>query len=231
MIQQEILAKLKNAVEEMDPDLAENAAREALAAGIDPVAAINGGLAQGMLTVSNRFDQGEAFVPQMLVAAEAFEAATAILTANLVQGSKKQSDQGKVLIHTVKGDVHDIGKNIVKAFLKANAFEVFDLGRDVPVEEVVEKALEYEVDIIAGSALMTTTLGAQKEIVDMLVKKGIRDRFILLFGGAPVTKRWIEQIGADGYAESPADTVRLAKTLITAKKATSQIPGKDIIIK
>ncbi len=195
MSQQDILEKLKKSVEEMEPELAEEAAKEAVAAQIDPVVAINEGLAKGMQTISDLFDEGEAFVPQLLVAAEAFETAVAILTSSMSAEEKKKVSQGKVLIHTVQGDIHDIGKNIVKTMLSASGFEVYDLGRDVPVEEVVKKAKEYQVDIIAGSALMTTTMPAQRDIVKLLVEEGIRDQFIVMFGGAPVSREWVEKIG------------------------------------
>ncbi|HWQ72119.1 MAG TPA: corrinoid protein [Desulfitobacteriaceae bacterium] len=218
MSQQDILEKLKKSVEEMEPELAEEAAKEAVAAQIDPVVAINEGLAKGMQTISDLFDEGEAFVPQLLVAAEAFETAVAILTSSMSAEEKKKVSQGKVLIHTVQGDIHDIGKNIVKTMLSASGFEVYDLGRDVPVEEVVKKAKEYQVDIIAGSALMTTTMPAQRDIVKLLVEEGIRDQFIVMFGGAPVSREWVEKIGADGYAETASDAVTVAKAAIAKKK-------------
>lgn len=221
MNQQAILNKLSRAVMEMEPELAEKAAYEAIASGISPAVAIDQGLARGMRIISDKFDHGEAFVPQMLVAAEAFEAANAILTSNLVQEQNKPRSLGKVLVHTVQGDVHDIGKNIVKAFLVAAGFSVIDLGRDVPVEEVVDQAIKNKVDIIVGSALMTTTMLAQKKIIDALVKKGVRDRFIVMFGGASVTKQWVEKIGADGYSDSAMGAVRLAKRLIQQKKKGS----------
>ena len=143
MTREEILAKLKESIVEMDEDLAEEAAHEALEAGLDPLIAITDGLSEGMLVVSDLFDIGEAFVPQLMVAAEAFEKAVEVLTSNLTDDEKQASKVGKVLIHTVQGDVHDIGKNIVKTMFEANNFQVFDLGRDVQVELVVEKAKEY----------------------------------------------------------------------------------------
>ncbi|MCE5284632.1 MAG: corrinoid protein [Pelosinus sp.] len=214
MSQSEILAKLKEAVEEMDTDMAEAAATEAIAAGINPMVAINDGLAAGMQTMSDLFDEGEAFVPQLVVAAEAFESAVAILAAGMSDDEKAKASKGKVLLHTVHGDIHDIGKNIVKTMLSASGFEVIDMGRDVPVEEVVAKAKELKVDIIAGAALMTTTMPAQRDIITLLKEEGIRDNFKCLFGGAPVSKEWVEKIGGDAFAETASEAVEKAKMLV-----------------
>ncbi|WP_133968751.1 corrinoid protein [Eubacterium limosum] len=219
MTREEVMAKLKESVVEMDADLAEEAAKAALEAGVEPLEAISEGLSAGMQVMSDMFDEGEAFVPQLLVAAEAFETAVNILTGDLSDEEKAASKSGKVLIHTVQGDVHDIGKNIVKTMFEANNFQVYDLGRDVAVEEVVEKAKEYAVDIIAGSALMTTTMPAQKDILRLLEEEGIRDEYIVMYGGAPVFPEWCTDIGADGYADTAAGAVEVAKDLI-AKKAS-----------
>lgn len=219
MTREEVMAKLKESVVEMDADLAEEAAKAALEVGVEPLEAISEGLSAGMQVMSDMFDEGEAFVPQLLVAAEAFETAVNILTGGLSEEEKAASKSGKVLIHTVQGDVHDIGKNIVKTMFEANNFQVYDLGRDVAVEEVVEKAKEYDVDIIAGSALMTTTMPAQKDILRLLEEEGIRDDYIVMYGGAPVFPEWCTDIGADGYADTAAGAVDVAKDLL-AKKAS-----------
>jgi methyltransferase cognate corrinoid proteins, Methanosarcina family len=221
MSEQEILAKLQAAVEEMEPEMAQEAAKAALEIGMDPIYAITEGLAKGMKTMSDLFDEGEAFVPQLLVSAEAFESAVAVLTADMSEEMRNKVSQGKVLIHTVSGDIHDIGKNIVKTMMSANGFEVIDLGRDVPVEEVVAKARELKVDIICGSALMTTTMPSQRDIVSLLIEDGVRDQFICMFGGAPVTKEWVEKIGADGYSESATEAVEVAKALMAKKKGVA----------
>lgn len=209
----DILAKLKRAVEEQDVSLAEEAAHEALVSGIDPFVAINEGLAPAMKTISDLFDEGEIFVPQILYAAEAFQNAMAILVKNMSQEEIARSKIGKVIVHTVQGDIHDIGKNIVKTLLAANGFEVIDLGRDVPVDEVVKKAKELNVDMVTGSALMTTTMPAQRDIVKGLEEIGIRDKVKCMFGGAPVSKEWVDKIGGDGYADNAAEAVVVAKEL------------------
>jgi len=212
--QDEILAKLKKSIAETDTDLAAEAAREAVAAGMEPMVAVNEGLSQGMKIIGDLFDEGEMFVPQLLIAAEAFETAMGILFANMSDEEKSKASQGKILIHTVQGDIHDIGKNIVKTMLSAAGFEVFDLGRDVPVEEVVQKAKEFKVDIIAGSALMTTTMPSQRDIIAVLKEEGIREQFKCMFGGAPVSLEWIAKIGADAYSETASGAVEQAKALM-----------------
>lgn len=214
MSQDEILAKLKKSIAETDTDLAAEAAKEAVAAGMEAMVAVNEGLSQGMKIIGDLFDEGEMFVPQLLIAAEAFETAMEILFANMSDEEKSKASQGKVLIHTVQGDIHDIGKNIVKTMLSAAGFEVFDLGRDVPVEEVVQKAKEFKVDIIAGSALMTTTMPSQRDIIAVLKEEGIRDQFKCMFGGAPVSPEWIAKIGADAYSETASGAVEQAKALM-----------------
>ncbi len=215
MSHEEILKKLKSAIEEMDSDLAESAAREAVEAGMNPLVAISDGLSMGMQTMSDLFDEGEMFVPQLVVAAQAFEAAVAILKQAIPEEDMDMAVRGKVLIHTVHGDIHDIGKNIVKTMLSASGFEVFDMGRDVPVEDVVSKAKELHVDIIAGAALMTTTMPAQRDIIAILKEEGIRDQFKCMFGGAPVSPEWVEKIGGDAYAETASEAVAKAKVLMT----------------
>ncbi len=214
-----ILQKLKRAVEEMESSLAETAANEAVAAGTDPVVAINDGLAKGMKTVSDLFDEGEAFVPQLLVAADAFETGAGILTKSMSQEGRDQLTQGRVLICTVQGDIHDIGKNIVKTMLIASGFEVVDLGRDVSTEEVIEKAKEYHVDIIIAAALMRTTMASQRDIVKALEEEGTRHCFKCMFGGSPVSAEWVKTIGGDAYAETASQAVEQAKILMAEIQA------------
>jgi trimethylamine corrinoid protein len=209
-----ILNKLKEAIEQLDKGLAEEAATEAVAAGINVMEAIQNGLGRGMNTISELFDEGEMFVPQILVAAEAFETAVGILTANMNEDEKNKTKLGKVIVHTVQGDIHDVGKNIVKTMLSASGFEVIDLGRDVPVDVVVQKAIEHQVDIITGSALMTTTMPAQRDILKTLEEEGYRGKVKCMFGGAPVSQEWVDKIGADAYGENAAEAIAKAKELI-----------------
>lgn len=221
-----IIMKLKKSVEEMEIMLVEKAAKEAVAAGTDPVLAINEGLAKGMKTVSDLFDEGEAFVPHLLVAAEAFESGVAILTESMTQEDRLQASQGRILIFTVQGDIHDIGKNIVKTMLQANGFKVIDLGRDVAIDEAIDKAKEYNVDIIVAAALMRTTMPAQRELIQALHEAGIRNRFKCLFGGSPVSAEWVRQIGGDAYAETAADAVVKARMLMAEVRAHDSATDK-----
>ncbi len=219
MSKEEIFEKLKTAVTEMDSDIAEEAAKEALEAGLDPIECISEGLSAGMQIMSDLFDEGEAFVPELLMASEAFETATAILTGSLSEEEKNNVKEGVVVIHTVQGDIHDIGKNIVKTMFSANNFEVHDLGRDVPVEDVIKTAVDVKADIICGSALMTTTMPSQRDEINLLKEEGIRDQYICMYGGAPVSAEWCESIGADAYTETATEAVTVAKKLIAEKKA------------
>jgi trimethylamine corrinoid protein len=217
MSKETVLGKLRESIEKLDLELAEKAAREAIAAGMVPMEAIQDGLGRGMKTISDLFDEGEMFVPQILMAAEAFEGAVAILTAGMSESAKNATKLGKVIVHTVQGDIHDVGKNIVKTMLRASGFEVIDLGRDVPVEDVVKKAIELDVDIITGSALMTTTMTSQRDIIKALVEQGVRNKFKCMFGGAPVTQDWVDKIGADAYGENAAEAISKAKELVKMK--------------
>ena len=214
MSKEGILSKLQESIENLDRDMAEVAAKEAKAAGLDVMDAIQNGLGSGMNTISDLFDEGEMFVPQILLAAEAFESAIAILTADMLDEERSRTKLGKVIVHTVQGDIHDVGKNIVKTMLAASGFEVIDLGRDVPVDEVIKKAIELNVDIISGSALMTTTMPAQRDIVNALVEEGARDKIKCMFGGAPVSQEWVDKIGADAYGENAAEAISKAKELM-----------------
>ena len=211
MSKESIYEKLKTSVAEMDEDMAIEAANEALAEGLDPLDCIANGLSAGMQIMSDLFDEGEAFVPELLMASEAFESAVGILTGNMTEEEKKSSKEGVVLIHTVEGDIHDIGKNIVKTMFSANNFEVWDMGRDVAVEDVIRKAEEIKADLICGSALMTTTMPAQRDEVNLLLEEGIRDKYICMYGGAPVSAEWCKTIGADAYTATATEAVAVAK--------------------
>jgi trimethylamine corrinoid protein len=211
MTEQEIYERLKTSVIEMDADEAKSAAKDALGEGLDPIACIDQGLAEGMKEISDRFDRAEVFVPQIILASEAFTAAVEILTADIKGGVPAK---GKVIVHTVEGDIHDIGKSILGILLQANGYDVIDLGRDVPVGNVVDVAVEKDVDVITGSALMTTTMPAQREIINELKDRDLRDKFRCVFGGAPTSKEWTDSIGADGWADNAAAGVDLIRELV-----------------
>jgi len=149
----------------------------------------------------------------LILAAKAFDEAAGVLTEGMSVEDKAKTSRGKILIHTVQGDIHSIGKNIVKTMLGASGFEVIDMGCDVPVDDVVAKAQAEKVDIIAGSALMTTTMPAMKDIVKALEEQGVRKQFKCLFGGAPVVEEWVMEF-ADGYADTATGAVKVALELL-----------------
>ncbi len=212
MSEKEMFERLKKSVIEMDEDDAKAAANDAIAQKMDPLACIEKGLSEGMKVISQKFDDAEIYVPQIILAAEAFTEAVDMLASNIEGG---YAGKGKIIIHTVEGDIHDIGKNIVGILLQANGYEIIDLGRDVPVADVVDTAVDKDVDVIAGSALMTTTMPAQREIMEELVDRGVKDKFKCLFGGAPTSQEWADKIGADGWAENAAEAVDVVNELVS----------------
>ena len=185
---------------------------DALKEGIEPQTIISDGLVKGMMLLGEDFSASRAFVPEMLVAAKCMTSALDVLKP-LLKGNTMQI-KGRICLGTVKGDMHDIGKNLVKIMLEGGGFEVVDLGVDVPAEKFVETAIEERCDIIACSALLTTTMNEMKRVVDLCVDKGIRDKVKILIGGAPVTQAFCDEIGADGYADDAAQDVLKAIELM-----------------
>ena len=210
MGEKEILERLKKSVVEQDVAGAKAAAEDAVAQKIDALKCIDNGLSEGMKVISDMFDNAEIYVPQIIFSADAFMEAIGILSPHIEGG---YSAKGKVIVHTVEGDIHDIGKNILGILLTANGYDVTDLGRDVPIGDVVDCAVENEIDVITGSALMTTTMPSQREIVDELKDRGIRDKFKCVFGGAPTSQEWVDQIGGDGWADNAAAAVDIIAEL------------------
>ncbi len=209
---QEILQQLAQAVVEMDEAAATATAGQALRAGIDPYEAITDGLTMGMGTVNEKFENEEYFVPEILMCADAMYAGLEVLRPHLK--TEVASHNARVVIGVVDGDTHDIGKNLVKMMLETAAFEVHDLGRNVPLHDFVDKALEIDARMICLSTLMTTTMDGMKRVVDMLEEKGVRDRFVVMVGGGPISQTFADSIGADGYAANAAAAVRKASELI-----------------
>ncbi len=208
----EIYAGAREAVLKGDVDAATDMARKGLDQGIDPIELINNGFIPGITEVGDLFGTGQLFLPELIKAAKAMQAATDIINAALPEGGGQAG--GRMVIGTVEGDVHDIGKTIVVSLLKANGFEVLDLGRDVKTERFIEEAERFNADIIGSSALLTTTMGGQKKLEEALKAAGLKGRFKTMVGGAPVTRRWARRIGADAFAENASEAVRLAKELI-----------------
>jgi len=209
--------RLKKFVISGQEEAAEKTASEILKAGMDSLEVIENTLSSAMRSVGEKFEKGEYFVPELLCAAAAMEAAMRVLTAEMKEESRqklKAKKIGRVVVGTVSGDIHDIGKNILALLLEANGFDTYDLGKDVDSMKFIEKATEVQADIIALSALMTTTRPAQKEVIEFLNEMGLGGKYIVMVGGAPTSKEWAEEIGADGWAETAEQGVRLAQTLV-----------------
>jgi trimethylamine corrinoid protein len=198
------------------PDKVRELAKEALRAGLDPMAAIEQGLQPGMMTVGEAFANGEAFIPDLVFAAEAMKAAIAVLEPELMRRKQQRKVLGRVVIGTVEGDIHEIGKTLVGTMLAANGFEVRDLGVDVSAQRFVETAREVNADIVGLSALLTTTMLNQEAVVAALREAGLRERVKVVIGGAPVTREWAREIGADAYAESAIEAVAVVKGVLRA---------------
>ncbi|HUT81048.1 MAG TPA: corrinoid protein [Candidatus Bathyarchaeia archaeon] len=202
----------KEAIMNGDKSKAEELAQQALSKKLD-INQIIDAFSDAIREAGDLFEEGEIFLPELMRSAEAMKVAMDILTPVLKEG-KENRILGKVVIGTIQGDIHDIGKTLVAAMLSAEGFEVHDLGADVPITNFIDKALEINADIICISALLTTTMVGQKKLIDILIERNIRDRFKILIGGAPVTKGWVEEINADGTAENAVAAVKLAKKLM-----------------
>ena len=207
----EILEKLAKAVVEYEEDMSKEWSQIALDEGLDAFEAIMNGLAAGMETVGELYDQQEYFVPEMLMCADALYAGLDILRPHIKKENIKNI--GQVVIGTVQGDVHDIGKNIIKLMFDVGGFEVHDLGRDVPLEKFVEEQMKTDSEIVAMSAMMTTTMTGMKKVIEMIKEKN--PNVAIMLGGAPVTQDVADLFGADGYAESAGNAVQEAIKMIS----------------
>jgi corrinoid protein of di/trimethylamine methyltransferase len=214
VVYEDLLATMKASIVDGDDVAAVDAARKGLEAGMDPLVAIDEGYVAGLSHVGSCFTTGEMFLPDMMLAARAMKAALAVLEPALAAQSSERRVRGRVVIGTVKGDIHEIGKNLVGTMLSASGFEVHDLGVDVPVERFVDKAREVNADIVGVSALLTTTMTGQRAVVQALDAAGLRPRVKVIVGGAPVTRAWAAEIGADGYSEDAVGAVALATRLV-----------------
>jgi len=217
MEKREIMEDLAMAIVDGDQDKARENAREVLHNQIDPLKAVEQGLSKGMATVGNRFEIGDAYLPELLMAANAFNAAMEILKPEIEAQKKQVTKIGTVLIGTVKGDVHNIGKNIVATILETNGFEVVDIGVDNPSLKIVQEAGKAKADVIGLSSLMTTTMPGQKEVIETLQEMNLRDKYFVIVGGGPVSREWADEIGADGYGESAVQAVEIVKKLMSQR--------------
>jgi corrinoid protein of di/trimethylamine methyltransferase len=199
------------------PDTASSLAQQAVASGVAPLDAINNGYVPGMHDVGEQFARGQMYLPDMMASAEAMRAAMAVLDPELKKLGEVRPMAGVVVLGTTKGDIHEIGKILVGTMLTAHGFRVHDLGVDVSGEKFAAQARELNADIVGVSALLTTTMRNQKTVVEALEKAGLRSQIKIMVGGAPVTRRWAEEIGADGYAKDAMSAVTLARELIAQK--------------
>ena len=210
--------RLSAAIIAGDKDKLLAAVEDAFREGMTPSDIIEKGMHPGMKEVGERFARYEIYLPEMMMAAEAWEQAMRVLGPKLLAAGGEPKKVGRVVIGTVRGDIHSIGKNIVGAMLKMNGFEVFDLGVDVATSAFVAKAEEADADIIVASALMSTTVPQQKEVIEHLKARGTRDKYCVLVGGGATTQEWADSIGADGYGKTAGDAASLALKAASKKR-------------
>jgi corrinoid protein of di/trimethylamine methyltransferase len=209
---QDILKGLSDSVLNMEEDAAAEYAEKAVSAGIDATEAIESGLADGMQRAGALYEEEEYFISEILLCADALTAGVDVLKPHIkVDGAREKK---KIVIGVMQGDTHDIGKNLVRILVEAGGYEVYDLGRDVAPQTFVDEAIEKDADVIALSTLMTTTMTGMPKVIDLLDKKGVRDRFKVIIGGGPISQSYADRIGADGYSRSASEAVRLIEGLV-----------------
>ena len=213
---QEILETLKQALIVADRDAATGAAMALVEGGADPRWILDEGMAVAMFDLGEMWKRGEVFLPEVVASAEVFKECNAIVEPALLATRGAEEVGHLVVLATVKGDLHDLGKNMVAAMLRTSGFEVLDLGKDVNADRIVETIREHEPAIIGMSALLTTTVPYQQTVIERLKTEGLRDRVKVMVGGAPVTPEWADRIGADGYANNAPEAVDIAKKLVGA---------------
>jgi len=214
MDQKEHIDNLKNAMIALEKDDVVSITAKSLEAGIEPLEIIENGLLPGLSTIGEMFESEEIFLPELMKSAQIFQGAMDLLQPKIQEMGTDVKKKGTVVIGTVKGDMHYIGKNIVKLLMETSGFDVHDLGVDVDPFAFIVKADEVNADIIALSALLTTTLVGQKDVLEALESQGKRSKFKVILGGGAVTKSWSDEIGADGYAENAYGAVALVKSFV-----------------
>lgn len=216
-----IVKRLTDAVIAGDTAAAEQAAKDALVAGISAYDAIMNGLAEGMKTVGDKYEKKEYFLPDMLISADAMYAGLNILTPHIPKSESKS--KGKIVLGVVEGDIHDIGKNIVKIMLTASGYEVVDLGRDVPTADFIEKAKSEGAQVIAMSTLLTPTLMSMKTVEDKLKEEGMKDKVKTVIGGGATSEDWKSKIGSDAYGKDASEAVDKVKLLVESIKSAVEM--------
>ena len=213
MSKEEFYNEISVAIVSLDEEKALEYANKTIKENMNLLDVIENGFAAGIRKVGELWEEGEFFLPELMRGAQIMQNCLDLLIPHLQSTSKKIS-RGTVVIATIEGDIHSIGKTIVATMLRAYGYEVYDLGADVPVETIIEKAIEKDANIIGVSALLTTTMIGQKKIIDLLKEKKMADRFKVILGGAPVTSKWVEECNADGFAENAIEAVKLVKSLV-----------------
>ncbi len=225
MDKQELYTRAKEAIVDADEEKALRIIEEAKKDNFDLLELLLSGFGAGNDEIGDRFDVGRLSLPELIYAAEVMKNVTNTILQYLNEDEERypiQEKKGTVILATVAGDVHDIGKGIVASTLRNAGFEVIDLGCEVPVEVILEKAKEHNADIIGTSALLTSTMSEQKRLEKLLTERGEKDSFITMVGGAPCTPRWAKKIGAGGYSEDAVDAVRVALELIKEKNKSKE---------
>ncbi len=210
----EIVDKMRISVLEGEEQDAVNLARHAIEANMDLTYVMNEGFLKGIREAGELYASGEYYLPELVCSADAMKAALRVLDPEIKKIPGGIKSGGKILMATVQGDIHDIGKTIVGAMMTASGYEVFDLGADVKNEMIIEKAVALKPDVIGLSALLTTTMNEQKHIIELLIENGLRDHVKVIIGGAPASHEWAMKIGADGYSDNAMDAVKLVRALI-----------------
>ncbi|KXB07048.1 hypothetical protein AKJ51_02165 [candidate division MSBL1 archaeon SCGC-AAA382A20] len=212
MSEEEIFKELTDSVVEGDKEKCKKYSEKALDEGLNPYKALMEGCAAGMNIMSDKYDEGEAFVPDILLSAEALYEAMDVLKPHI--DVEEVGVSGKILLGVVEGDIHDIGKNVLKAIFDAAGFDVIDLGRDVRLEQFQEAVEEENPDILGLSALMTTSMTGMPKVMELLDKAGLREKLKIMVGGGPISEDYAEKIGADGYAENAPKAKKVAEKLL-----------------
>ena len=211
---EELFKQMAQCIIEGEKETAVELAQKSIELGIPPLDAITKGFVEGVNYIGDLFGKGEAFLPELVMSGEAMKAAVAVLEPELIKLGEAREMLGRVVLATVEGDIHEIGKTLVGTMLSASGFEVFDLGVDQSAEKIIGKALEVDAQLIGMSALLTTTMVRQREVIEELDKEGLRPRIKVMVGGAPITRDWSEKIKADGTSEDAIGAVQLAKKLV-----------------
>jgi 5-methyltetrahydrofolate--homocysteine methyltransferase len=217
-VKEELLSRLKEAVVNGDPDEVSKLCKKVIEVGIDPLEAIEKALVAAIRELGDKWIRGEAFIADLVAAADAMKVGLSILKNEIVKRGKRVKYIGRAVIGTVEGDIHDIGKTIVATLWETAGFEVIDLGVDVSPQKFVEAIKQYNPDIVGMSALMTTTMTKQKETIEAIKAAGLRDKVKIVVGGAPTTEEWAREIGADGWAPDAISAVELVKKLLGVKE-------------